>query len=99
MKLLKIISMILILFFLTCCTAGPNQLTNTSDASQQIAGFWSGLWHGFILLFSFIFSLFSDITIYEVHNNGTWYNFGYLLGIMVFFGGSGGGAGNKACKH
>ncbi|MDA3937638.1 MAG: hypothetical protein PF636_12455, partial [Actinomycetota bacterium] len=58
-----------------------------------VAGFWLGLWHGFIVLFTFLISLFRDnVTIYEVSNNGGWYNFGYLLGVMMFWGGGGGGA-------
>ncbi|HEU0369109.1 MAG TPA: hypothetical protein VFR42_07870, partial [Candidatus Acidoferrum sp.] len=30
-----------------------------------------------------------DPTVYEVHNNGAWYNFGYLFGLACFFGGGG----------
>ena len=45
-------------------------------------GFWSGLWHGIIVLFSWIGSLFSDdIAIYAVNNTGGWYDFGFILGI------------------
>ncbi len=29
---------------------------------------------------------------YEVNNNGGWYNFGYLLGVMTFWGSGGRGA-------
>ncbi len=58
-------------------------------------GFLHGLLHGFILLFSFIASLFSDYEIYAFPNAGGWYNFGYLLGVMMFFGGSGAGAKRK----
>jgi hypothetical protein len=61
------------------------------------AGFWLGLWHGFIVLFTFIVSLFKDgVGIYESNNSGSLYNLGFLLGIMIFFGGSGGGACKKA---
>jgi hypothetical protein len=43
-----------------------------------------------------VISLFvSDLNIYEVHNNGAWYNFGYLFGLMCFFG----GGGHKAGRH
>jgi len=52
-------------------------------------GFFKGLLHGFILLFSFIASLFTDYEIYAFPNAGGWYNFGYLLGVMLFFGGGG----------
>lgn len=53
------------------------------------AGFWMGLWHGFISLFTFIISLFNEnVNIYEVNNNGGWYNFGFIFGVSIFFGGS-----------
>ena len=49
-------------------------------------GFWQGVWHGFIFPVTFIFSLFTDdVAIYAVPNNGTWYDFGYFVGI-VFLG-------------
>ena len=87
-------SIFAITFFLivtiVSCAPGPNELT---DQPEDSAGFLKGLWHGFIVLFTFIISLFSEnYSIYEVHNNGNWYNFGFLLGMMAFFGGSGGEA-------
>ena len=46
--------------------------------------------------FTFIISLFTDrVGIYHVHNSGSLYNLGYLLDVMIFFGGSGKGAGHK----
>ncbi len=45
-------------------------------------GFWGGLWHGMIVPFSWIGSLFSDdIAIYAVNNTGGWYDFGFVLGV------------------
>ncbi len=77
-----------VLLTLTACAAGSNDLINTTG-TQAVAGFWKGLWHGFISLFTFIISLFKDnMNIYEVHNNGGWYNFGFILGAMCFYGGS-----------
>jgi len=74
------------------CAAGPNDLVDTAAADGGVAGFWLGLWHGFIALFTFIISLFTDsVSVYEVHNNGGWYDFGFILGVMVFFGGGAGG--------
>ena len=55
-------------------------------------GFLSGLLHGFLILFSFIASLFTDFRIYAFPNSGGWYDFGYLLGAMGFLGGGGAGA-------
>jgi hypothetical protein len=51
-------------------------------------GFFAGLWHGFIAIWSFIGSLFSNnIAVYAVNNTGAWYDLGFLLGIGAFAGG------------
>jgi len=77
-------SSVLIVALLAGC-AGHNVLADTPNIEGDVAGFFSGLWHGIIIFFSFIGSLFSDnISMYEVHNNGGWYNFGYLIGICFF---------------
>ena len=55
-------------------------------------GFLSGLLHGFLILFSFIASLFTDFRIYAFPNSGAWYDFGFLLGAMSFLGGGGASA-------
>ena len=66
---------------LTACAPGPNNLKGTPSEKHSVAGFWLGLWQGFISPFVFVISLFvPDFNIYEVHNNGAWYNFGYLFG-------------------
>ena len=73
---------------LTACAAGPSQVQGSGDA-----GFWLGLWHGVITPVTFLISLFTDeVNIYDVHNNGNWYDFGYVLGLSVIFSGGGGGA-------
>ena len=49
---------------------------------DHLYGFWGGLWHGLIFVWSFIGSLFSDdIAVYAVNNTGGWYDFGFLLGL------------------
>lgn len=78
----------LIAFSIIACTAGPNPMVGKTVEVVREAGFLKGLWHGFIVLFTFIISLFSDkVSIYEVHNNGNWYNFGFVLGAMMFWSG------------
>jgi hypothetical protein len=71
------------------CAAGPNPAVNTLPDEGSIAGFWLGLWHGVIAPVTFVVSLFNDsVNVYEVHNNGGWYNFGFVLGAVVLIGGS-----------
>jgi hypothetical protein len=48
-----------------------------------------GLWHGFIIFFSLIGSIFTDIRVYAFPNSGGWYDFGFVLGAAAFLGGSG----------
>jgi hypothetical protein len=65
--------------------AGPNSKFREADAAP--AGFWAGYWHGLIAPIIFIVSLFKPgVRIYETHNNGTWYDFGFMLGVASSFG-------------
>ena len=74
---------------LAACAAGPNTVAGTPDAGGDVAGFWLGLWHGVIAPITFIISLFADgVNVYDVHNNGGWYNFGFVLGAVFLIGGS-----------
>ena len=50
-------------------------------------GFFSGLLHGFLMLFSLIGSIFTDVRIYAFPNSGFWYDLGYLGGASAFLGG------------
>jgi hypothetical protein len=69
--------------------AGPNELENSENQDGKIAGFWQGVWHGIIAPFAFVVSLFKEnVGIYETHNNGRWYNFGFIIGLMMVFGGN-----------
>lgn len=57
--------------------------------SAEPYGFWSGLWHGFIAPVTFFVSLFvEEVAIYAVNNNGGWYDFGFVVGAGILFGGS-----------
>jgi hypothetical protein len=82
---------VLLSIMIAGCAAGPNDLVNTPNEENMISGFWRGLWHGIIAPITFIVSLFTrNVHMYEVHNNGGWYNFGFLLGVSIIFGGCGG---------
>ncbi|MBN2393941.1 MAG: hypothetical protein JXR84_24625 [Anaerolineae bacterium] len=66
--------------------AGPNSKFQQPDAKP--AGFLAGLWHGIILPLAFIIRLFNpNVGIYEINNNGRWYDFGFFLGLTASFGG------------
>ena len=100
MKKLIVISMVIILMLtLSACAPGANEYARTVNSRGKVAGFWLGLWHGIISPVTFVVSLFSqNIGIYEVHNNGDWYNFGFMVGIAIIFGGGGGGS-SRAYKR
>ncbi len=91
MKMMLVLGLlVLAAVILAGCTAGPNTMVNTPTEEGTVAGFWLGLWHGIIAPVTFVISLFSDtVHVYEVHNNGNWYNFGFLLGIVSVWGGAG----------
>lgn len=66
------------------CAAGANSVAGAGES----AGFWLGLWQGFIAPIAFVVSLFNHaVGIYEVHNSGAWYDFGYVVGLSAFFSG------------
>lgn len=79
-KILIFLVLILSLIYLSSCAP--------SGYESHSAGFFSGIWHGFIILFSLIGKLFgADIGIYAEHNTGFFYWLGFIIGI----GGLGGG--------
>jgi uncharacterized membrane protein YdcZ (DUF606 family) len=82
---LLILACLLAALLLSGC-ASVNQAQDTAG-TDGVAGFWAGLWQGLILPVSFIISLFKDdMNIYEIHNNGNWYNFGFVFGTWIIFG-------------
>ena len=81
--------LILLVLLLSACAAGANQAVDVPDADGDTAGFFLGFWHGLIIPVTFVISLFTDsVSVYEVHNNGNWYDFGFVLGVVAFVGGS-----------
>jgi hypothetical protein len=74
--------LVVLVAVLAACAAGPNDVSNAGIA--QVAGFWQGVWHGLIIPVTFIVSLFNaHVSIYEVHNDGNWYDFGFVLGLAI----------------
>ena len=95
MKALRPIVVVLSIavLLLASCAPGPNTLRGTQDSEGKVAGFWKGIWHGIITPVTFIISLFNkNVNVNESRNSGGWYNFGYILGLSMIFGGGGRGS-------
>jgi len=68
---------------LTACLPGDGQ-----NSAAHPAGFWTGIWHGWIAPVSLIAGLFRQgIRVYEGHNTGWWYDAGFYIAIIAGFGG------------
>lgn len=75
---------VLALVFAAGCAPGNERWASVDNK----AGFWAGLWHGLIIIVTFVVSLFTrDVGIYEANNAGWGYNIGFLLGCMISLGG------------
>jgi hypothetical protein len=87
------LALLVLALVVAACAPGINPTVNAAPPDGDVAGFWMGVWHGFISPISFVISLFTDnVNLYEVHNNGNWYDFGFVLGGGILFGGGFGGA-------
>lgn len=72
-----------ILFGMSGCAPGGGHYGDDNPA-----GFFSGIWHGWIAPVTLIISIFSDtVRIYEVHNTGWWYDLGFYIALIGGFGG------------
>jgi len=75
------ILVVTLLFFSSC--ADVSHVHQCLPPVEHTYGFWGGAWHGTIAPLSFIGELFSDdIAIYAINNNGKWYDFGYVIGLV-----------------
>ncbi len=69
------------LFASSCLPGGGNY------SPLEPAGFFTGIWHGWIAPFSLALGIFNkDITIYESFNTGWWYDFGFYISVIAGFG-------------
>ncbi len=84
---LRMLALPAVLLLLVCagCAAGTERFASAP------AGFWNGLWHGFICIVTFVIGLFSEsVRMYEPNNIGALYDLGVLLGAVVTLGGGAG---------
>ncbi|MEG0979678.1 MAG: hypothetical protein RR911_06920 [Oscillospiraceae bacterium] len=80
----QIIAIVVLVFLFCFAMAGcmPQDVPSTDTA-----GFFSGVWHGWIAPISLIASIFTDARIYETNNNGFFYDLGFYMAIISGFGG------------
>jgi hypothetical protein len=91
--------LLVLILVLTSCAPGPNTAEKTPGAKGKVANFWYGLWHGLISPITFVISIFTkNVRFYEIHNNGGWYNFGFVLGAGLFLSGGILGRGKAKCR-
>lgn len=77
-KTLVVLSVLTLILLVVGC-APNNEMYFTEPA-----GFWAGLWHGLIIIITFIIGIFTDtVGIYEINNSGGWYDFGFVLGLLI----------------
>ena len=81
----RVVLYVALMLSITVCGCLPGG--GTSSPSEP-AGFFMGVWHGWIAPLSLIVGLFKDgVRIYEPFNTGWWYDFGFYISIIAGFGG------------
>lgn len=82
-RILIIAGALVLLLVLASCIPGDGKSTPIKPA-----GFWMGIWHGWIAPVSLIVGLFKHgIRVYERINTGWWYDFGFYIALVGGFGG------------
>jgi hypothetical protein len=82
-NLLLALPLLMLAFILSGCFPGGG-----SYGPMEPAGFFSGVWHGWIAPVSLIVGLFKDgVRIYEPYNTGWWYDLGFYIAVIAGFGG------------
>lgn len=83
MKKLILAVLFVLIISLTSCVPGGGQYNQ-----KHQAGFFTGIWHGWIAPVSLVWGLFDNrVRVYEINNNGWWYDFGFYISIVGGFGG------------
>lgn len=82
-RLPAILLVVCLAVLLAGCAPGHERFS----VGTQPAGFFWGVWHGWIAPFSLIAGFFRPaIRLYETHNTGWWYDLGFYLAVVGGFG-------------
>ena len=83
MKLILMAAAVLsVVFLLSGCMPGDG-----ANSFSNPAGFFTGIWHGWLAPVSLVFSFINDkYAIYESFNTGFTYDLGYYMAIISGFG-------------
>ena len=82
-RVLVIAGLLIMISMISGCIPGDG-----SYDAGNLAGFFTGVWHGWIAPISLVLSFFdNDIRIYEVMNTGIMYDLGFYIAIISGFGG------------
>lgn len=82
-KLLQFVLISFLALTISSCMPGSVAMNEKSPA-----GFFMGVWHGWIAPVSLVVGLFNpSIKIYEKENTGWWYDLGFYVAIISGFGG------------
>lgn len=74
---------LVLVLLLSSCLPGDGK----NDA-QKPAGFFAGIWHGWIAPISLVVGIFNkNIRVYETANTGWWYDLGFYMAVISGFGG------------
>ena len=85
MKIQKSVCILFLIILITVSGCVPGDGKHTAE---EPAGFFWGIWHGWIAPISLIWQLFNpEIRVYEPQNTGWWYDFGFYIAIISGFGG------------
>lgn len=72
----------LLMILLSGCVPGDGSYTD-----ENRAGFFWGIWHGWLAPVSLIMGIFNNqLRVYETLNTGWWYDLGFYMAIISGFG-------------
>jgi hypothetical protein len=75
----KVPILLLVMLSVSGCASQP------PSVQDDAPGFFMGLIHGFLVLPSLFGSILFDIRVYAYPNSGFFYDWGFFIGVAIFF--------------